>query len=114
MRNDLTFALRTLARRRTFAITATVTIALGIAATTSIYGIVEAVLLRALPYRDSGKLVQVRQIFPKWRNNPVLDYMWDKIPLGVDEFERLRDRNTVFENVGIWSRDNRLLAGSGS
>ena len=93
MPHDLRFAFRTLARRRAFAVTAILTIALGIAATTSIYGIVNAVLLRPLPYRESGRLVQVRQIFPKWRNNPVLDYMWDKIPLGVDEFERLRDRN---------------------
>jgi putative ABC transport system permease protein len=114
MHHDLRFALRTLARRRAFAVTATLTIALGIAATTSIYGIVNAVLLRPLPYRQSGQLVQVRQIFPKWRNNPVLDYMWDKIPLGVDEFERLRDRNTSFQNVGIWGRSSRLLTGSGA
>ena len=108
MSHDLRFAFRTLARRRGFAVTAILTIALGIAATTSIYGIVDAVLLRPLPYRESGQLVQVSQIFPKWRNNPVLAYMWDKIPFGVDEFERLRDRNTSFVNVGIWGGTSRL------
>jgi predicted permease len=90
-----------------------VTIALGIAATTSIYGIVDGVLLRPLPFRDPGRLVQVRQIFTKWKGNPVLNYVWDKIPLGVDEFERLRDRNTVFSSVGIWSSRSRFITGRG-
>lgn len=111
---DVRFAFRTLRHRRAFAVTAMVTIALGIGATTSIYGIVDGVLLRPLPFRDPGRLVQIAQIFTKWKGNPVLNYMWDKIPLGVDEFERLRDRNTVFSSVGIWASRSRFITGHGN
>jgi putative ABC transport system permease protein len=55
--SDIQYGIRTLLRNRGFAATALVTLALGIGATTAIFSVVEAVLLRPLPYRDPHRLV---------------------------------------------------------
>jgi predicted permease len=99
---DIRYALRSLIGRKRFTATALVTIALGVAATTSIYSIVDAVLLRPLPFRDADRLVRLNQIFTGWKGDAVLGSMWDRVPFSVDEYEKLRDQNTVFERVGIW------------
>ena len=52
---DLHFTLRSLRRRPLFAVVAIITMALGIGATTAIYSIVDGVLLRPLPFRDSSR-----------------------------------------------------------
>src|ERR1035438_7064933 len=54
---DLAYALRTLRGSPIFAVTAILTIALGIGAATSIFGVTHAVLLRPLPYKSPDRLV---------------------------------------------------------
>src|SRR5882762_3042791 len=57
MLNDLSYAFRTLRKSPIFTITAVVTIALAIGASTAIFSVTNGVLLRQLPYKDPDRLV---------------------------------------------------------
>jgi putative ABC transport system permease protein len=68
---DLAFAGRTLRKSPVFALTAAITIALGVGASTAIFSVTNAVLLRPLPYQNSDQLV----IIPTdMRNRAVKDF----------------------------------------
>jgi putative ABC transport system permease protein len=59
LRSECRFVLRGLLRSRGFAALAIVTLALGIGGTTALFSMVDAVLLRALPYQDPDRLVEI-------------------------------------------------------
>ena len=65
LRTDLTFALRQLRRAPAFTLLATATLALGIGANSAIFALVDATLLRALPFRDPEQLVMVWERSPR-------------------------------------------------
>jgi len=62
---DLRFALRSLIRRPGFSVTAIVTLALGIGATTAIFSVVNAVLMRPLPFAEPDRIVGVANLWTK-------------------------------------------------
>jgi putative ABC transport system permease protein len=75
---DARYSLRTLARRPLFAAVVILPLALGIGANTAIFTVVHAALIRALPYRDPGRLVTLNEINPGKEHGPYeasfLDY----------------------------------------
>jgi putative ABC transport system permease protein len=62
---DIRFALRSLLRRPGFALTAIVTLGLGIGSTTAIFSVVNAVLLRPLPFERADRIVAIRNLWTK-------------------------------------------------
>src|SRR5688500_11322429 len=103
LRQDLAFALRTLRRSPGFAITAIVTIALGIGATTAIFSAVNGVLLRPLPYADPERLVLV---WSDLRTRNVTDF-----PLPPGDFGDLRAQGTLFSGIANLTTNRMPLSG---
>jgi hypothetical protein len=100
---DAQYAIRSLRHRPAFALIAIATLALGTGAATSIYSVVDGILLKPLPYRDAGRLVAVWQTYPKWRNEPILAMSWDRITFAHPEFRDWRAAQRSFEDVGVWT-----------
>ncbi|HKW01641.1 MAG TPA: ABC transporter permease, partial [Vicinamibacterales bacterium] len=67
---DVRYAIRTLIKQRGFSAMALATLALGIGATTAAFAVVNAVLLRPLPYRDADRLVFLREMTATHSLNP--------------------------------------------
>jgi putative ABC transport system permease protein len=92
---DLTYAARTLRKSPVFSVTAAVTIALGIGASTAIFSVTDAVLLRPLPYRDPDRLTIV------FRSNPAGALGSRNFLYSNADFFDLRDgTRPIFEDIG--------------
>jgi putative ABC transport system permease protein len=96
---DVRIAARSLARRPGFAAGVALTLGLGIGATTTIFSVVDGVVLRQLPYVDPGRLVAVGTTFPTRE--------WDDEEAGLQHlagisllnFRDFRERNRSLESV---------------
>ena len=93
LRQDVRYGLRMLVKKPTFTIVAVLTLALGVGANTAIFSIVNAVLLRSLPFPDPDRLVRI------YFNNPGVGLRG--VRFSVPEFDDLRTQTDVFEEVSV-------------
>src|SRR5438309_3673262 len=92
---DIRYSIRLMIKSPGFTFVALIALALGIGANTAIFTVVNAVLLRPLPYADAGRLVTV------YATNPVQGQ--SRVPLSVADFLDWRARNQTFESVAAYS-----------
>src|SRR5438874_2193256 len=91
--NDVRFAARSLRRRAGFTAIATITLALGIGATTTLFGVVKQVLLTPLPYGNPDRIAVV---WSAWKG---FDQTW----LSYDEWEGWKARIPAFADIGLYT-----------
>jgi hypothetical protein len=98
---DLRYGTRMLLKNPGVTAIAVLTLALGIGANTAIFSVVNAVMLRPLPYKDPDRLVSLWANVPehgRWRVTPANFLDW-------------KNQNTVFEDVAAFGAATMTLTG---
>ncbi len=101
---DLCFGMRMMRRSPGFTATALITLALGIAANTAVFSIVDAVLVRPLPYRDPSRIVRIGHGPPRL-SEPTL---------GWPIFSALHEKSSCFASVALYSLKASSLTAEGT
>src|SRR2546426_6130647 len=102
--NDLKFAFRQLLKNPGFTAVAVLTLALGIGANTAIFSVVNAVLLRPLPYPEPGQLLQLRA---DWSGSP-------SSVIGSATFVEVKAQSQSLARIGAYAGGEMTLTGVGS
>jgi putative ABC transport system permease protein len=103
---DLRFGLRMLVKNPVFTLVAVVTLSLGIGTNTALFSVVDAVLLRQLPYPDADRLVFLWSTMPS-----------QGIPMSgsaLPDYHAWRDQSSVFEGLAGFYNGNFNLSSQGS
>src|SRR5687768_7524009 len=100
---DMRYGARMLLKNPGITLVVILALALGIGANTAIFSVINAVLLRPLPYEESDRLLFLNE------KSAVLDEMSISYPNFID----WRDQNHVFEKIGVYNRNSYNLTGAG-
>jgi putative ABC transport system permease protein len=101
VKQDIRYAFRMLRKQPGFSAIAILTLALGIGANTAIFSIVNAVLLRPLPYPDANRIMVLNE-----SSGPGQDYS-----VALPDYFDWRNDNTVFEHLAATHKESRNLSG---
>jgi len=104
---DIRFAFRMLAKNPGFTSAVVICLTLGIGATTAIFSVVNAVLLRPLPYRQPEQLVRVYSEFPKFQKGGLRRF-W----LSAPEFLDLRRETKSWQTLDGWVNGGANIVGA--
>ena len=102
---DVRFAVRMLRKSPAFTITAVLMLGLGIGANTAIFSVVNAVLLRPLPFPEPDRLVRVESTIARTGEVGGVSY---------PDFLDWRKQNTVFQNLATFNIRGLALSGDGT
>lgn len=105
--NDIRYAIRSLLKRPGFLALAVITLALGIGANTAIFSVVNATLLRPLPFKEPERVVML------WGFLPKMALTADQLPSSSGNFVSLRDQNHTLENLSAFRSWSWQLTGGG-
>jgi hypothetical protein len=103
---DVRFSLRTLRKSPGFVLFAVLALALGLGANSAIFSVVDGVLLRPLPFRNAGRLVEI------WEDASHVGF--PLAPLEPANFADLKHRNHVFQDMAALKNDLYALTGEGT
>ena len=109
---DLAFGIRLLVRNPVFAGVAIITLALGIGANTAIFSVVNSVLLRPLPYKDSERLVALWNAPPR-TGEAAGAAQADNAPMSLKGFLDWKEQKQIFEELGAYWHPDYNLTGQG-
>jgi predicted permease len=96
LKADARYAFRGLRRNPAFAAVAVLTLALGIGGTTAIFGVLNGVVLKPLPFREPERLVAVHHTMPA--------IGVDETPLSPALYLTFRAHSRTLEDIGVWKR----------
>jgi len=105
---DARLAFRRLRRSPGFAFTVLLTLAIGIGANTAVFSVIENILLKPLPYPDSGRLAAL------WLNAPGaggLANFSSGLQLSTSMYLTFADHNHTLQSIGIWSPGTANITG---
>lgn len=100
LRQDVRYGLRSLRRSPTFAAVAILALGLGVGATTAMFSVVNAVLLRPLPYRGGDRLVRLIENVPA--HESVTGRPERTASMATDEFVDWRNRTRTLSHMGMY------------
>jgi putative ABC transport system permease protein len=100
---DLRFGIRMLLKHSGITFVVILALALSIGANTAIFSVVNAVLLRPLPFYEADQLVFLNET----------SKVMDEISISYPNFTDWRKQNTVFEKIGVYNRSSYNLIGVG-
>ncbi|HKE22605.1 MAG TPA: ABC transporter permease [Bryobacteraceae bacterium] len=106
---DLRYALRTVMRQPGFSAVAIFTLAIGIGANTAIYSVVDATLLRPLPFHDPDRLMKVSLVMPPMFGRPSNDTMIWSYP----KYQAFCSMQDVFEETALYGLWQGTVTGTG-
>src|SRR5262245_15799820 len=112
--SDSHYAVQALARRPKFTIVVVLTIALGIAAATSMFTVVDHVLVRPLRYKDADRLVTIWGAVGALRTDTVVGGFWNRFTVAYEDYESWLHQQTVFEETTLFRTDNVRFFGRDS
>jgi putative ABC transport system permease protein len=113
--HDLHHGVRALQRRRTLTVLAVLTFGLGIGASTAMFSVVDAVLLRPLQFTHPEQLVYVFPTIEEWKTDPVLRESWERGYWSQYEIQQYGLHQKSFSAIGAYNASSgRVRNGRGS